>query len=112
VHEDRTLVVTASPPAPTWAFVTACAIAGALAVPVDAIASPVSTFVAGLIGFLGLRVWRWSGLPGLLKTEAPAGFERVVLPAASLNRIVGRSAGNWNHWRSDHARCASAAASG
>jgi hypothetical protein len=71
--------------------VTACAIAGALAVPVDAVASPVPTFVAGLTGFLGFRLWRWSGLPGLLKTEAPAGFERVVLSAASLGLglIVG-----------------------
>lgn len=78
MHDDRT-------------FVAACVIAGALAVPVDAVASPASTLGAGLIGLLGLRLWRWSGLPGLLKTEAPAGFERVVLPAASLGLglIVG-----------------------
>ena len=91
MHEDRAPVVTAPLPVSTWAFVAACAIAGALAVPVDAVASPVSTLVAGLVGFLGLRLWRWSGLPGSLKTEAPAGFERVVRPAASLGLglIVG-----------------------
>jgi len=83
VHEDRVSAV-AVLPVPTWAFVGACAIAGALAVPVDAVASPVYTLVAGLVGFLGLRLWRWSGLPGLLKAEAPNRFERVVRPAASL----------------------------
>jgi CAAX prenyl protease-like protein len=91
VHEDRALVVTVPRPVPGRVFVAACAIAGALAVPVDAVATPVSTLVAGLVGFLGLRLWRWSGLPGSLKTEAPAGFERVVRPAASLGLglIVG-----------------------
>jgi membrane protease YdiL (CAAX protease family) len=84
VHEDRTPVVTAHLPVSTSAFVAACAIAGALAVPVDAVASPVSTFLAGLVGFLGLRLWRWSGLPRLLKADAPAGLGRLVLPAASL----------------------------
>lgn len=79
MHEDR-----ASAIRPTWAFVAACAIAGALAVPLDTFASPVSTLVGGLVGFLGLRLWRWSGLPGLLKAEAPNRFERVVRPAASL----------------------------
>jgi hypothetical protein len=64
--------------------VAACAIAGALAVPVDAVASPVSTLIAGFAGFLGLRLWRWSGLPGSLKTETPKGFDRVARPAASL----------------------------
>ena len=68
-----------------------CAIAGALAVPVDPVASPVSTLVAGFVGFLGLRVWRWSGLSGSVKTEAPDGFGRAVRPAASLGLglIVG-----------------------
>jgi len=91
VHSDRTLVVTKPLPVSTWAFVAACVIAGALAFPVDAVTSPVSALVAGLIGFLGLRLWHWSGLPGLLKIEAPGGFERVVLPAASLGLglIVG-----------------------
>jgi len=91
VHDDRTIVVATPLPVSTWAFVAACVIAGALAVPLDAVASPVSALVAGLIGFLGLRLWRWSGLPGLLETEAPTGIERVVLPAASLGLglIVG-----------------------
>ena len=76
--------MTAPLPVSTWAFVAVCALAGALAVPVGVIASPVSTLVAGLVAFLGLRLWRWSELPGSLKTEAPAGFERVVRHAGSL----------------------------
>ena len=76
---------------PTRVLVAACAIAGALAVPLDAVATPVSTLIAGLVGFFGLRLWRWSGLPSSLKTEASVGFERVVRPAASLGLglIVG-----------------------
>jgi hypothetical protein len=91
VHEDRAFVFAAPHPVPTWAFVAACAIAGGLAVPVDKVATPVSTLVAGLVGFLGLRLWRWSGLTGSLKTAAPDGFGRVVGPAASLGLglIVG-----------------------
>jgi membrane protease YdiL (CAAX protease family) len=65
-------------------FVAACGIAGALAVPVNAIWSPVSAVTAGLGGFVGLRLWAWSGLPGLLSAEAPAGLERVGRPALSL----------------------------
>jgi hypothetical protein len=84
VHEDRVSAVAEPPQFSTWAFVAACAIAGALAVPLDAVASPVSTLVAGLFGFLGLRLWRWSGLSGSLKTGANGRFERVVWPAASL----------------------------
>jgi hypothetical protein len=76
--------VAAPLPVSTWAFVVACAIAGALAVPVDAVASPVSALVAGILGFLGLRLWRWSGLAGSLKTGANDGFARVVRPVASL----------------------------
>lgn len=79
MHQDRASAIRT-----TGAFVAACAIAGALAVPLDTFASPVSTLVGGLVGFLGLRLWRWSGLPGLLKAEAPNRFERVVRPAASL----------------------------
>jgi hypothetical protein len=51
---------------------------------VDLIVSPASTFVAGVVGFLGLRLWYWSGLPGSLRTEAPPRLGRVVRPAASL----------------------------
>jgi hypothetical protein len=78
-------------PVSTWAFVAACAIAGALAVPVDAVATPVSTLIAGLLGFLGLRLWRWSGLVGSLKTKAPARFEHVVRATVflGLGLIVG-----------------------
>lgn len=78
-------------PVRTWAFVAACAIAGALAVPVDVVASPVSTVVAGLAGFLGLRLWRWSGLPALLKTRAANRLTRTVWPVAyfALGLLVG-----------------------
>ena len=84
MDEDRTPVVTESLPVSTWVFVAASAFAGALAVPANVVASPVSTLVAGLIGFLGLRLWRWSGLPGLMRTEAPARFGRAFRSAASL----------------------------
>jgi len=82
VDEDRRLAVTAPLPVSTWAFVAVCAMAGALAVPVDAIASPVSTFVAGLTGLLGLQLWRWSRLLALLRAQASTGFQRIGRPAA------------------------------
>lgn len=72
------------PPVQAWSFVAACAIAGALAVPVDAVASPVSSLVAGLVGYLGLRLWRWSALPFLLKTHATNRFMRVLRLVASF----------------------------
>jgi len=73
------------------AFVAVCALAGALAIPVDVVATPVTSLVFGLLGFLGLRLWRWSRLTGFLKTQAPAGLARVVRPAVSLGLglIVG-----------------------
>lgn len=79
------------PPVSRWAFVAACALAGALAVPLDPLATPGSALVAGLAGFLGLRLWRWSGLLGRMKAEAPAGFRRAVRPAAwvGLGLVVG-----------------------
>lgn len=84
MHEDPASAEPGPPPAPKRAFVAACAIAGALAVPADVIVSPASAIVAGLVGFLGLRLWYWSGLPGALKTEAPQRLGRVVRSAASL----------------------------
>jgi hypothetical protein len=84
VHEDPVPAVTRPLRVPTQTFVAVCAIAGALAVPMNAVASPVSTLVAGLAGFLGLCVWHWSGLPGAMKTRPPDEFERVVRSAASL----------------------------
>jgi hypothetical protein len=80
-------------PLPEWrpTFVAACAIAGALAVPLHAVVTPVSALVAVLIGFLGLRIWRWSDLPIWMKPEPPGQYElvvqRVVLLALGL--IVG-----------------------
>ncbi len=83
-ERDRAKVVAVPQPVSTWAFVAACAIAGALAVPVNAVASPVSTLVAGLVGFLGLRLWNWSRLLGSLKTGVNDRFERVVWSVTSL----------------------------
>jgi hypothetical protein len=71
-------------PVQTWSFVAACTIAGALAVPIDAVATPVSSLVSGLAGFLGLRIWRWSALPSLLKTQSTNRFTRVLRPVASF----------------------------
>lgn len=61
-----------------------CAIAGALAVPLRAVASPASALLAGLAGFLGLRVWGWSGLPSAMKTETPRRIGRAIQTAESL----------------------------
>ena len=91
LSEDQQSSLTTPLPVQTWVFVVVCASAGALAVPLHAVATPVSAGVAGLVGFLGLRVWRWSHLPSFMKTEAPDGVVRLVLPAASmgLGLIVG-----------------------
>jgi CAAX prenyl protease-like protein len=81
----------ASLPVRSWAFVAACAIAGALAVPIDVVATPVSTLVAGVAGFLGLRLWRWSWLPSWLKTPAANGFTHLVrlVGCLALGLLVG-----------------------
>lgn len=71
-------------PAPTAAFLFACALAGGLAVPPHAVATPVSAGVAWLLGLLGLRVWRWSGLPASTGAGAPPGPARFVQPALWL----------------------------
>jgi len=91
VPEGQPSALIAPLPVQTWAFVAVCAIAGALAVPPHAVASPASAFVAGLTGLFGLRVWRWSHLPSSMKSEAPHGVVRLVLPAVSmgLGLVVG-----------------------
>jgi len=71
-------------PVHTRAFLLVCALAGGLAVPLHPLASPVSTAVGGLLGLLGLRVWRWSGLPDSIGAEAPRGLARLVQPALSM----------------------------
>jgi hypothetical protein len=74
-----------------WPFACACALAGALAVPLHAVATPLSTAVAGLIGLLGLRVWRWSRLPHLMRNEEKRGLARLLQPGAwmGLGLVVG-----------------------
>ena len=84
MHEGQVSAVGVPQPVSTWAFVAACAIAGALAVPVNAVASPVSALVAGLVGLLGLRLWNWSRLLGSLMTGVNDRFERVVWSVTSL----------------------------
>jgi hypothetical protein len=83
--------MTAPLPVQTRSFLLVCALAGGLAVPVHAVASPVSATIAGLLGLLGLRVWRWSGLPDSIRAEAPGGFARFVQPALwlGLGLMVG-----------------------
>jgi hypothetical protein len=56
-----------------WIFVGVSAVAGALAVPPSAIATPVSAALAGLMAFFGLSLWRWSGLPLAMRSPGPAG---------------------------------------
>jgi membrane protease YdiL (CAAX protease family) len=77
-------VMTAMAPVRTWVFLTVCAAAGGLAVPLHAIATPAVAVVSGLVGFLGLRVWRWSGLPDVLKPDTSHGVDRLMQPAVSI----------------------------
>jgi membrane protease YdiL (CAAX protease family) len=78
-------------PVQKWPFVTACAAAGGLAVPLHAVATPVSAAFAGLSGLLGLYAWRWSNLPRSTGTDAPSGVERLAQPAVwmGLGLAVG-----------------------
>jgi hypothetical protein len=83
--------MTVRPLARPWAFVLLCGSAGALAVPLHVVASPVSAIAAALVGLVGLRVWKWSRLPALIKTDAAHGAEWLVRPAVSMGvgLIVG-----------------------
>ena len=70
--------MTAKPSFLPWVFVAVCAAAGALAVPLQAITTPVAAVVAGLVSFLGLRAWRWSCLQGAITTAAAHRADRLV----------------------------------
>ena len=48
----------------TQMFVAVCVLAGALAAPLSPVFTPVSALLNGVFGYLGLRAWRWSRLPG------------------------------------------------
>ena len=74
-----------------WPFVAACVAAGALAVPLHAVATPVSAAIAGLVGRFGLYVWCWSRLPCSMRKQARPGVERLVRPAVwmGLGVVVG-----------------------
>ena len=67
-----------------WAFVGACALAGALAVPPGAVVTPISAGIVAVLGLLGLRVWRWSGLQQPMRSRGQRGGWRLVTPVAWL----------------------------
>ncbi|HVH55888.1 MAG TPA: CPBP family intramembrane glutamic endopeptidase [Vicinamibacterales bacterium] len=54
---------------PTAMLVLVFALAGALAVPLHTIATPLAAIIAAAIGLAALRVWRWSGLPQPARAE-------------------------------------------
>jgi CAAX prenyl protease-like protein len=84
------------PPSPIdnrtrWTFVGVSAVAGALAAPPSWIATPVSAAIAGLTAFLGLSLWRWSGLPQVVRSPWPAGGRRWlrVLACYAIGLLAG-----------------------
>jgi len=76
----------------TWIFVLACALAGALSIPPDPIATPLATILAGLLGLLGLRIWQWSHLASRIASGAqPSRGWRLLQPLnfLTLGLLVG-----------------------
>ena len=67
-----------------WRFLGICAIAGALAVPLHAVGTPVSAATAGLVGMLGLLAWHWSSLPQPVENTDRTWFMRSVRPVVWL----------------------------
>ena len=60
------------------AFVTVCGLAGALALPLHPIVTPLAAAATGLLGLFGLRVWRWSGLTDAVRAPGARGLLRVI----------------------------------
>src|SRR5687767_9202023 len=60
------------------AFVTVCGLAGALALPMHPIVTPLAAALTGLLGLLGLRVWRWSGLTKVMHIPGRRGLLRAI----------------------------------
>lgn len=89
--KGETEVVTAATPVRGAALVATSAIAGGLALPLHAVATPLWAAGAGLVAALGLFVWRWSRLPCLGRTAPRGGVTRLVRPAvwAALGLAVG-----------------------
>jgi CAAX prenyl protease-like protein len=56
--------------APAWPLLVAFAIAGGLAAPWHPVMTPLAAAGAGVIGLIGISLWRWSRLP---ERVAPAG---------------------------------------
>lgn len=79
---------------PAWVFVALCAIAGALAVPLDTVATGLAALVGGLAGFSGLHLWVWSRLPAVMETGPAAGVGRLLRPAAMLGLGLGVGSGS------------------
>lgn len=82
--ETSTEVLTATTPSGRAALVAAAVVAGGLAVPLHLVDTPLSAAGFGLFALLGLLVWRWSGLPSLVRPAAPGGMTRFVRPAVWL----------------------------
>jgi hypothetical protein len=64
-------------------FLAICTAAGALAVP-PGLATLVSSVTFFALAWLGLRAWRWSGLPRALKPEPADPVGRIVRLGASF----------------------------
>jgi len=73
-------------------FLLVCAAAGALAVPLDWAVTPVAAAVALLVAMVGLRVWRWSGLPTPMQTGQPMMWMAVGLAMGVVLLLVIRLA--------------------
>jgi len=84
-------VTAAGPPVARTALVATSAAAGALAVPLHSVATPLSAVLFALFAFLGLLVWRWSRLPYLVRLDPQAGARRFLKPAAWMGAglVVG-----------------------
>ncbi len=59
-------------------YLVVCALAGALAVPPDPIATPIAAAVFALLAWVGLWIWRWSGLTTRLRPGATRGTMRAI----------------------------------
>jgi membrane protease YdiL (CAAX protease family) len=53
----------------TWVFVAVCAVCGALSIPVHPLATPLNALIGGVVGYLGLKLWRWSRLPSATRPK-------------------------------------------
>jgi CAAX prenyl protease-like protein len=73
-------VIEVAAPLKQGALFAVAAVAGALAVPLHILATPLSAAAFALLTATGLRVWRWSGLPACLTTTARGPLWRYMGP--------------------------------